>query len=373
MSLRAPLAVVAVPKHRMRAGLTWAAILIGGPLVCLLASRILVAVVASSPDTQYAAQIFLNVGVNATLAVSLCLINGFTGQFSLGHAGFMAIGAYSAAALMYYGGPQVIGETPGDIAWGIYFSFTLVLSGLVAAIAGLGVGLPSLRLKGDYLAIVTLGFGEIIRVILLNMESMRGARGFSDLAKLDRPFFVLLVLLACVFVVRNLVASTRGLGFLAVRDDEIAAESVGVNTTRYKVSAFVVGAFFAGVAGGLYAHTEAYIIPGAFDFVKSMEIVAMVVLGGLGSIRGAILAAAGLTLLPELLRGGLMPEFLRDTIAYVWTAVHSVLPSTVQEAIPDSVWQFLPRWRMVIYSLILIAAMLIQSRGKAFRKRKSDG
>lgn len=352
--LRAPLTVPQAPAHRQRALLGWAAMLVGAPIACLLLNQLMVAILARYPDTAYAQQVLLNVGVNATLAVSLNLINGYTGQFSLGHAGFMAIGAYMAAALMYYGGPHVIGTSPSVIVWGIYFSAVLVAAGLVAALAGLLVGVPSLRLKGDYLAIVTLGFGEIIRVVLLNLETMRGARGFSDLEKLDQPFLVLLVLVICIVVTRNLVASTRGLAFLSVRDDEIAAESVGVNTTRYKVSAFVVGAFFAGVAGGLYSHTQAYIIPGAFDFVKSMEIVAMVVLGGMGSIGGAVIAAVGLTLLPELLKGGFMPEFIRN-------------------AFPDAMWQALPRWRMVIYSLILIAAMLIQSRGNAFKTRKVKG
>ena len=351
--IRAPLAVVPIPAHRSQALIYWAAMLLGAPLACLLVNQAMVGILARYPDTAYAAQVFLNVGVNATLAVSLNLINGYTGQFSLGHAGFMAIGAYTAAALMYYAGPHLIGTTPGVFAWGIYFAAVIVVSGLVSAVAGLVVGVPSLRLKGDYLAIVTLGFGEIIRVVLLNLESMRGARGFSDLEKLDQPFLVLLVLVVCVVVVRNLVSSTRGLAFLSVRDDEIAAEAVGVNTTRYKVSAFVVGAYFAGVAGALYSHTQAYIIPGAFDFVKSMEIVAMVVLGG-GSIAGTVLAAIGLTLLPELLKGGFMPEIMRN-------------------AFPDAMWRALPRWRMVIYSLILIAAMLIQSRGHGRGGKKVKG
>ena len=352
--IRAPVAVETNRANRPKAATGWAAVLIGGPVGCFLLSRGILALVAYDTDWAYAAQIFLNIGVNSILAVSLNLINGYTGQFSLGHAGFMAIGAYVAAAMMFYALPRVLGEVPPQgAAWLVFFLITLVVSGFAAAIAGLVVGIPSLRLKGDYLAIVTLGFGEIIRVVLLNLEPMRGSRGFSDLEKLDDPFLVLLGVVAVVTVTRNLVSSTRGLAFLAVRDDEIAAEAVGVNTTRYKVSAFVIGAFFAGLAGGLYAHTEAYIIPGAFDFVKSMEIVAMVVLGGMGSIPGAILAAAGLTLLPELLRGGFMPEFIRNMV-------------------PQIVWQKLPLWRMVIYSLILIAAMLIQSRGPVF-KRKVKG
>ena len=340
---RASLPEAVVRENRKSMLVGWAAVLVGGPLACLIANQAVVYLVSTFPDLQYAGQMVLNVGVNCILAVSLNLINGYTGQFSLGHAGFMAIGAYTAAAVMYYLMPELIGSEPGAAKWGLFFCGALLIAGFAAAVSGLVVGVPSLRLKGDYLAIVTLGFGEIIRVVLLNLESMRGARGFSDLAKVDQPFIVFLGILAVVVVTRNMVASTRGLAFLAVRDDEIAAEAVGVNTTRYKVIAFVVGAFFAGIAGGLYAHTNAYINPGMFDFVKSMEIVAMVVLGGLGSIRGAILAAIGLTLLPEILRGGLLPGF-------------------ITQAVPEQVWRFLPRWRMAIYSVILIAAMLIQAK-----------
>ncbi len=352
MALRAPVAVASVASHRRRARIGWVAVFAGAPLVCFVVNWAVQAAIVASPGSMlpYAYQVLLNSGVNVVLAVSLQLINGYTGQFSLGHAGFMAVGAYGCAALMHYGRPQVIGDAPGVVAASLYFGGALIASGLLAACFGLLVGIPSLRLKGDYLAIVTLGFGEIIRVIILNTDQLGGARGFSELDQLTNGlFWVLLACIAVVLVTRNMVASTRGLAFLAVGQDEIAAEAIGINTTRYKVSAFVVGAFFAGVAGGLYTGVQAYITPGVFDFVKSMEAVAMVVLGGLGSIPGAIIAAIGLTLLPELLRGGFMPAFLHDLI-------------------PGAVWSALPNWRMVIYSLILIGAMLIQSKGQLLRR-----
>ena len=354
MALRAPVEAPSIPVHRKHSMIGWVAIFIGAPIVCAVLSWAMKAGLEAAPSSMlpYAHLVLLNIGVNVVLAVSLQLINGYTGQFSLGHAGFMAVGAYSSAALMVFVRPHVIGATPGFILANVYFAFVLVACGLIAALFGLVVGIPSLRLKGDYLAIVTLGFAEIIRVVILNTESLGGARGFSDLDQLDHGlFWVLLGCVAVVVVTRNMVASTRGLAFLAVGEDEIAAEAIGINTTRYKVSAFVVGAFFAGVAGALYAGVQAYISPGAFDFVKSMEVVAMVVLGGLGSIPGAIIAAAGLTLLPELLRGGFMPAFIHDLI-------------------PGAVWTALPNWRMVIYSLILIGAMLIQSRGQLIRRRQ---
>ncbi len=367
--IRAPLSVTADPTHRARALRVWLAVAIGAPIVCWILNLALMAGLDQAPRSMlpYADLILRSITVNVILAVSLQLINGYTGQFSLGHAGFMAIGAYVSAALMYYVRPSFLGTGAAagmvlfrdggfefhasGIGTNAFFLVTLILSGLAAAVAGLLVGIPSLRLKGDYLAIVTLGFGEIIRVIILNTDSLGASRGFSDLEPIADLYWVLLGAVAVVFVTRNMVVSTRGLAFVAVREDEIAAEAVGVNTTRYKVSAFVVGSFFAGIAGGLYAHVQAYISPGSFDFVKSMEIVAIVVLGGLGSIPGTIIAAAGLTLLPELLRGAFMPEFIRD-------------------AIPQAVWDRVPSWRMVIYSLILIGAMLVQARGAVYRRKR---
>jgi branched-chain amino acid transport system permease protein len=188
------------------------------------------------------------------------------------------------------------------------------------------VGLPSLRLRGDYLAIVTLGFGEIIRVLILNIDVVGGARGLPGIPAWANVFWVGLGVAAVIVLARNLANSTHGRALFAIRDDEVAAEALGVDTTSYKVLAFVLGAFFAGVAGGLFAHFLSYLNPNSFTFIKSIEVIAMVVLGGMGSISGSVLAAIILTLLPEVLR-------------------------PVQ------------RYRMVVYSLMLITLMITRPQG----------
>lgn len=248
----------------------------------------------------YFLDIALTCGINITLAVSLNLINGYTGQFSLGHAGFMALGAYSSAMVTTnFGGtllPLVGGQT-----W-LLFPLALYVGGLVAALAGLLVGGPSLRLKGDYLAIVTLGFGEIIRVILQNVNAVGGARGMIGIPDYTNLFWTFGLAAITIYTVWALVNSTYGRGFIAVSDDEVAAEAMGINTTRYKIMAFVVGAFFAGLAGGVYAHFKQYIAPQGFGFDKSIELVVMVILGGMGNNVGVIIAAVLLTVLTESLR-----------------------------------------------------------------------
>ena len=255
----------------------------------------------------YILQIAVLCGINVILAVSLNLINGFTGQFSIGHAGFMAVGAYGAAMFTlsvgqgWAAGLTGAGVPPG-IAHGVVLCVSLVLGGLLAAVAGYLVGLPSLRLRGDYLAIVTLGFGEIIRVLILNIEAVGGARGLFGIPVWVSLFWVLTGVVGVVLLSRHLAHSTHGRALFAIRDDEIAAEALGVDTTRYKVLAFVLGSFFAGVAGGLFAHFLGYLNPSSFQFLKSIEVIAMVVLGGMGSISGAVIAAILLTVLPEVLR-----------------------------------------------------------------------
>jgi branched-chain amino acid transport system permease protein len=239
-------------------------------------------------------------GINITLAVSLNLINGFTGQFSLGHAGFMSIGAYTAAFLTTNFGSKLLPLVGGQ-TW-ILFPLALYVGGLAAAVAGLLVGVPSLRLRGDYLAIVTLGFGEMIRVLLQNVNAVGGARGMIGIPAYTNLFWTFGLAAIAVYVVWALVNSTYGRGFIAVNDDEVAAEAMGINTTRYKITAFVVGAFFAGIAGGIYAHFKQYIVPAGFDFNKSIEVVVMVILGGMGKHTGVIAAAVLLTLITEPLR-----------------------------------------------------------------------
>ena len=291
------------------------------------------------PGMAYYYRIIVLIGVNITLAVSLNIINGHAGQFSLGHAGFMAIGAYSSAFLtVFYFSPLIDKMREGQqqsIAQNALLVVSVLAGGLLAAIAGYLVGLPSLRLRGDYLAIVTLGFGEIIRVMILNIEKIGAARGLAGIPKWSNFFWVYLFAAITILVSRRLVASSVGRAFLAVREDEIAAEAMGVNTTRYKVKAFVIGSFFAGVAGALYAHFMMYLNPSMFVFLKSFEIVVMVVLGGLGSISGAILSAVVLTYLPEGLR-------------------------------------VVSQYRMIIYSLALIVMMRTRPQGLFGRRELWD-
>jgi len=248
----------------------------------------------------YFLDVAVTCGINITLAVSLNLINGYTGQFSLGHAGFMAIGAYTAAMITTTLGNKLLPLVGGQ-TW-ILFPLALYVGGVAASVAGLLVGVPSLRLKGDYLAIVTLGFGEIIRVIIQNIDAVGGPRGLIGIPDYTTLFWTFGLAAITVYTVWALVNSTYGRGFIAVNDDEIAAEAMGINTTRYKITAFVVGAFFAGLAGGVYAHFKQYIAPQGFGFDKSIEIVVMVILGGMGNNIGVIIAAILLTILTESLR-----------------------------------------------------------------------
>jgi branched-chain amino acid transport system permease protein len=255
----------------------------------------------------YIIQVIVLCGINIILAVSLNLINGFTGQFSIGHAGFMAIGGYGSAMFTMKIGvvwARVLAgaHVPEPVAQGVALLIALGIGGTLAAFAGYLVGLPSLRLRGDYLAIVTLGFGEIIRVLILNVNAIGGARGLPGIPGWANVFWVGLGVAAVILVARHLATSTHGRALFAIRDDEVAAEALGVDTTGYKVRAFVLGAFFAGVAGGLFAHFLSYLNPNSFTFLKSIEVIAMVVLGGMGSISGSVAAAITLTVMPELLR-----------------------------------------------------------------------
>src|ERR1019366_2331191 len=203
----------------------------------------------------YFLDVLTGVGINIILAVSLNLVNGYTGQFSLGHAGFMSVGAYLSAGITLLLGPRLFGSGGGSaLQQGMLFLAALVAGGLGAAVAGLAGGIPPLRLKGDYLALVTLGFGEIIRVTFQNVDALGGALGLNGIPNYTTVFWVYSFAALAVFTVICLVRSTYGRGFIATRDDEVASEAIGLNTTRYKIVAFVVGAFFAGVAGGLYGH-----------------------------------------------------------------------------------------------------------------------
>jgi branched-chain amino acid transport system permease protein len=277
--------------------------------------------------------------INMMLAMSLNLVNGYTGQFSLGHAGFMAVGAYTSAYLS-----TLIPIAPGGLQIASYFLFALA-GGLAAAAAGWLVGLPSLRLKGDYLAIVTLGFGEIIRVVLLNTQAVGGARGMYGIlgpADWDLGGFVvskfmigythaLIWILICFFTIWRLIRSAHGRAFLSVREDEVAATAMGIDTTKSKVRAFVLSSFFAGIAGSIFAHYANYLNPSSFSFMRSVDAVIMVVLGGMGSLSGSLLAAVFITVVPELLR-------------------------PLQEVTGVDL-------RMVIYALSLILLMILRPKG----------
>ncbi|MBN8645271.1 MAG: branched-chain amino acid ABC transporter permease [Planctomycetes bacterium] len=333
------------------------------PVVVIVALAVMAQVVLKGLLGGYYADLAITIGVNIVLAVSLTIVNGFTGQFSMGHAGFLAVGGYVSGAVTYYfsltqwgsaaaAGGRLSGmplSTEG-LAWlgagDVLFPVALLIGGLVSALLGLAVGLPSLRLRGDYLAIVTLGFGEIIRVVIqqsgpalktpeaaeqagvLGMATgLGGALGFGGLPKYTSLFWVVLFAGLTMLVAYRIKTSTSGRAMLSVREDEIAAEAMGVNTTRTKVWAFVIAAFFAGIAGGLYAHKLGVALgPVDAGFQRSFDIIIMVVLGGLGSISGAALAAVVVTMLPEYLR-----------------------------AVAD--------YRMIIFALALILMMILRPKG----------
>jgi branched-chain amino acid transport system permease protein len=289
----------------MRGGVTLAGLLAGYFLVTAMHG-------AGFLINDYYLQILIWVGINVIMGASLNLINGFTGQFSLGHAGFMAIGGYIAASMTKL--------------MGFPFPVALLMGGLGAALGGLIVGVPTLRLRGDYLAIATLGFGEIIRVIIVNLDVVGGPRGLTAIPAHTTFLWVYVIAAASVFLIKNLIWSKHGRALVAVREDETAAETMGVDTTRYKITAFVIGSFFAGIAGGLYAHKITFIDPSQFDFMKSIEALVIIVLGGLGSLTGTVAAAFVVTFLPEVLR-----------------------------AVAD--------YRMIVYALMLILMMLYRPKG----------
>ncbi len=251
-------------------------------------------------------------GINIILAASLNLINGYTGQFSLGHAGFMAVGAYVGVVL----------TTNFHAA----FPIALLAGGVAAGLLGALIGLPTLRLRGDYLAIATLGLGEIVRIVIINVPYVGGAAGFKGIQHLTNFTWVFFLMLVTLFIIKNFVNSRHGRACLAIRENEIAAESMGVNTTVYKVLAFTIGAFFAGVAGVLFGHNMYILSPASFTFMQSFNILIMVVMGGLGSMTGSI-------------AGALVVTFLSAALASF------------------------PNARMIIYALALILLMFYRPQG----------
>lgn len=252
--------------------------------------------------------------INIILAVSLNLITGFTGQFSLGHAGFMSIGAYTCAIITLRN-PTTVGFLAGVFA-----------GALMAALIGCIVGLPTLRLRGDYLAIATLGMAEIIRIVFLNLEITNGAAGLSNIPEFTNWMWLFVFTSGTIILITNFLHSSHGRACISIREDEIAADAMGISTTRYKVTAFIIGAFFAGIAGALYASRFYVLKPDSFGFLKSIDILVIVVLGGLGSISGSVVAAILLALISSYL-------------------------------------QSFPEIRMIIYSTTLIVIMLFRPQG----------
>ncbi|WP_102273975.1 branched-chain amino acid ABC transporter permease [Cytobacillus massiliigabonensis] len=260
---------------------------------------------------QFYSNTLIFIGINIILAVSLHLVIGITGQFSIGHAGFLAVGAYISAIF--------------TMKLQLPFPIAILVGGIIAALAGLIVGIPSLRLKGDYLAIATLGFAEIIRIVFLNIDYVGGAAGMQ-VSHLTNWTYTFICLFITIVVIMNFTNSRHGRACISVRENEIAADAMGINTVYYKVIAFALGSFFAGIAGGLYAHNFYIIQPTNFGFLKSFDILIYVVLGGLGSLSGAVISAILLTL---------VSTFLQDY----------------------------PETRMIIYSLVLVIVMLYRPQG----------
>lgn len=262
--------------------------------------------------TRYQTSVLEQVGIYIIMAVSLNIATGYLGQLPLGHAGFMSVGGYSCAIFIMQMS-QVLGLTARDFATvtpvtALLFVGGLLVGGIMAALCGLIIGIPALRLKGDYLAIITLGFAEIIRVVMLNIDSVvgfeltGGAKGLTGIPGYTNFLNTFLIVGVSLFLIHTMMKSRHGRAILAIRDNEIAAEATGVNTTYYKTLAFVVSAFFAGVGGALYAGSIGVMAPAKFGFMKSIEILVMVVLGGMGSMFGSVISATVLTILPEALR-----------------------------------------------------------------------
>lgn len=289
----------------------WPAGIMAGLVFCL-------AVDAYDFLDLYLQLILIYTGINIILTVSLNLINGYMGEFSLGHAGFMAIGAYIASLLTVYVFPAG--------AQNLFFPLAILAGGITAALVGFLVAMPSFKTRGDYLAIVTLAFCMIVKSVLENIEAVGGPRGLMGMGKLTTLPWVFAWTVLSVWVIRNLVYSNFGRGVLSIREDEIASDLMSVNTRQVKIIAFVVSSFFAGIAGGLFAHALQFINPRMFDILKSTDILIMVYLGGIASISGSIVGAVIYTILLEILRP-------------------------------------LGIWRMVFMPLILVVLMIYRPRG----------
>jgi branched-chain amino acid transport system permease protein len=272
---------------------------------------------------SYILQIIMLAGINIIMTVSLNIVNGFTGQFSIGQAGFMAIGGYASALFT-----TILFNTS---SWPAYaqvpmFIFSLLMGGVAASFIGFLIGLPTLRLKGDYLAIVTLAFGEVVRATIRLIDFIGGPRGLAGIPRYTNLFWIFIFTFLAVYGARNFVNSSFGRACISIRENEVASETMGINTTKYKVLSFTFAAFMAGVAGGLYGHLLMFLQPDTFSFLKSNDYLVFLYAGGAGSISGSMISGLVLTIVPEMLR-------------------------------------FMSNWRIVIYSLVLIMLMLKRPEG----------
>lgn len=292
-------------------------------IIALIIYGVLMYLTSTGKMSRQYTRLLIPIGINIMLAVSLNLTVGFLGELTLGHAGFMSVGAYAGCMFTVY----------MDLPVYIEFPLAILVGGAVAAIFGIIIGIPALRLKGDYLAIVTLAFGEIIKSVITNMDITGGAGGLKGIEKTTNFTMVFAAVLITIIVISNLINSRHGRAICAIRDNVIAAEAAGINVVYYKLIAFVVAAFFAGVAGVLYGHNLGILKPATFDFNKSIEILVIVVLGSMGSITGSVIAAIIITALPELLRG-------------------------------------LADYRMLMYAIVLIVMMLLNANPKVMELKK---
>jgi branched-chain amino acid transport system permease protein len=344
-------------------------ILIGVLVIVAVLYATNVALIGMGRDAYYYGHLLRLAGINIILAVSLNLITGFTGQFSIGHAGFMAVGAYSSAYLTVYytqGLEQrLTGALGATAAEALVFLLVLLVAALAAAIAGLVVGIPSLRLRGDYLAIVTLGFAEIIRILLVNVQKVGGPTGFSGaiapwegratIPQYASFLWISFLAVVTIVVVYNIVRSDTGRALISIREDELAAQAMGINATRYKVLAFVISSAFAGIAGALYGHYNTFLSTQDFQFFRSFEIIIMIVLGGMGSITGSVLGAVVITALPELLR-----EYPYEIILLLaLIPLTAVLLRALRNRLPESLRGGLPR---VAFVIVFYVALFLISR-----------
>lgn len=286
----------------------------------LLSYAFLMIGISTGLINSYFSGVTVAILINVIMASSLTLVTGYLGELVLGHAGFMAVGAYTSAII----------TMNLDLPAAVEFPIALLCGGAFAAVIGILIGIPALRLRGDYLGIITLGFGEIIRIVLNNLKITNGAKGLSGIPNYSHftvTFFVTIIVVVALYL---LIKSRHGRAIIAIRENEIATDCAGISTFYYKTFAFAIAAFFAGIGGGLYAHYLQVLSPSSFGFLNSIEYLIIVVLGGMGSLSGTIIAAIVLGVLNEVLRA-------------------------------------FSEYRMLIYSLVLVMMMVCKAKGITFK------